>query len=192
MLQSLGEIEDGPLFRATISDLERRTGNLKQSMKKTIKSATAYAEATKAWAACHKEFMINASQIPILDPTIEEYLRSSNEIIYNLAEIFHHHVRILFIVPLTKVYDIDVKGAEARKKDFDHESAVNLIFKFFLFSRSIMPLSKNTYPSSRIRKKRKEIKRILNIIISGRLLSSNDLIIILPYCIYMVLKQKQK
>lgn len=120
--------EDGPLFRATIKSLEQKTGTLRTKMKKVLKRAE---QARQAQIVCNdavKAFMEslrdaastgNASGI---QPALDHYFeRTYREILFfeRQNEIY---LQRLIIDPLTKLYNLDIKQAEAKKKDFEEES----------------------------------------------------------------------
>ncbi|PWW72064.1 ArfGap-domain-containing protein [Tuber magnatum] len=120
--------EDGPLFRATIKSLEQKTGTLRTKMKKVLKRAE---QARQAQIVCNdavSAFMEslrdaastgNASGIrPALDHYFE---RTYREILYFERQ-NETSLQELIIGPLTKLYNLDIKQAEVKKKDFEDES----------------------------------------------------------------------
>jgi len=124
----LAEIEDGPLFRATIHTMEKKTSNLKTILKKAIKQATSYVEATKTAMDADKKFIDFLAEIPNLESGIVDYLLTTQSIIQAAQENYVNQIQTLLVDPLSRLYENDVKASEAKKKDFDQESSEYYIF----------------------------------------------------------------
>nr|KAJ3420990.1 hypothetical protein HK105_004784 [Polyrhizophydium stewartii] len=114
--------EDGPLFRATLSEFEGKTATLKQSIKRVLKSADALLELSRARQAAEKAFVEAAMQLPLLSQAMRSYLESASEILASQAEMSSSHFQTLLIDPLRGLYTREVKYAERRKKEFEQES----------------------------------------------------------------------
>jgi Arf-GAP with SH3 domain, ANK repeat and PH domain-containing protein len=122
----LKEVEDGPLFRSRIVALEKKTAALKAKTKKVISRAdtlleaqNAYYEADRRW---HDALQQLASTNPKgVQPLLAGYLDTS----YAQSQRFHRkkvaHLQIL-INELRRIYEYDIKAAEANKRAFEEES----------------------------------------------------------------------
>lgn len=119
--------DDGPVFRATMKALEQKTGNMRTQMKRMIKKAeaahNAQQEANDAFVAfidALKE--ASATNANAVQPAIEHYFdKIAREILsYERQNTFNLHK--IVIEPLSKVYTMDIKQAEAKKRDFEEES----------------------------------------------------------------------
>ncbi|CAK7274852.1 hypothetical protein SEPCBS119000_006384 [Sporothrix epigloea] len=119
--------DDGPLFRATIKALEQKTGNMRMQMKKVIKRAEhAYAtmvdsnEAFSSFMDALKE--TSSTNANAVQPAIDHYFdKIAREILtYERQNTFN--LQRIIIDPLTKLYTMDIKQAEAKKRDFEEES----------------------------------------------------------------------
>ncbi|CAK7203790.1 hypothetical protein SEUCBS139899_006538 [Sporothrix eucalyptigena] len=119
--------DDGPLFRATIKALEQKTGNMRMQMKRVIKRAEhAYAtmvdsnEAFSSFMDALKE--TSSTNANAVQPAIDHYFdKIAREILaYERQNTFN--LQRIVIDPLTKVYQMDIKQAEAKKRDFEEES----------------------------------------------------------------------
>ena len=119
--------EDGPLFRATMKALEQKTGNMRMRMKKVLRKAeaahiaqrdcndavTAFTEALRE--ACKS----NANAV---QPALEHYFEQIARVILEYEKQNSRDLKRLIIDPISKLYNIDIKQAEAKKKDFEDES----------------------------------------------------------------------
>lgn len=120
--------DDGPLFRATIKSLEQKTGTLRTKMKKVLKRAE---QARQAQITCNDAvngFMEslrdaastgNASGI---QPALDHYFERTYREILHFERQNEVSLQKLIIDPLTKLYNLDIKQAESKKKDFEDES----------------------------------------------------------------------
>ncbi|KAI8924980.1 hypothetical protein BC831DRAFT_463107 [Entophlyctis helioformis] len=118
----VAEFEDGPLFRATVASYESKTANLKHSLKRTIKAAQTYMESTDVSMAHHKAFVETLASLPNLQPSTLKYIETTNAVIHRLTDMTHNQFNALLIEPLRGLYDREVKLADQRKRDFDHEA----------------------------------------------------------------------
>lgn len=122
--------EDGPLFRATIAALEKKTGLLKIKVKKLLKRSIMVHERQMSLVEAHSLFLqsiqeIADSEIPSFQPLVENYFHSRNQGPYIAIDLLrrsaidlHNHV----VEPLRKLYEQEIKSFDQRKKDFDDES----------------------------------------------------------------------
>lgn len=125
--EDMSAAEDGPLFRATMKALEQKTGNMRQRMKKVLKKAEA---AHMAQIECNDAisgFMdalreASSSNANAVQPALEHYFdKIAREILYYEKQNTTNLQRII-IDPLTKLYNLDIKQAESKKRDFEEES----------------------------------------------------------------------
>jgi Arf-GAP/SH3 domain/ANK repeat/PH domain-containing protein len=125
--EDMSAAEDGPLFRATMKALEQKTGNMRQRMKKVLKKAEA---AHLAQIECNDAisgFMdalreASSSNANAVQPALEHYFdKIAREILHYEKQNTVNLQRII-IDPLTKLYNLDIKQAESKKRDFEEES----------------------------------------------------------------------
>ncbi|PGH18770.1 hypothetical protein AJ79_00183 [Helicocarpus griseus UAMH5409] len=125
--EDMSAVEDGPLFRATMKALEQKTGNMRAKMKKVLKKAEA---AHQAQTACNDS--VNAfitalndasvSNANAIQPALEHYFERIAREILHYEQQNTIHLQKLIIDPLSRLYNYDIKQAEAKKKDFEEES----------------------------------------------------------------------
>jgi len=120
------EVEDGPLFRTRIVALEKKTAALKAKTKKIItraenllESQNAYFEADRRWYDSLQQLASTNSKA--VQPLLTSYLDAS----FIQSQHFHRkkvaHLQIL-ITELRRIYDYDIKAAEAKKRAWEEES----------------------------------------------------------------------
>ena len=125
--EDMSATEDGPLFRATMKALEQKTGNMRLRMKKVLRKAEA---AQAAQADCNNAVSAFtealreacASNANAVQPALEHYFEKIAKQILHYERQNTVNLRKLIIDPLSKLYNIDIKQAEAKKKDFEDES----------------------------------------------------------------------
>lgn len=123
----ISAIEDGPVFRATMKSLEQKTSSMRMRMKKVLKKAEA---AHQAQTDCNESisgFMdalreASSSNANAVQPALEHYFdKIAREILsYELQNTVN--LQKIIIDPLSRVYQNDIKQAEAKKRDFEEES----------------------------------------------------------------------
>ena len=125
--EDMSATEDGPLFRATMKALEQKTGNMKLRMKKVLRKAEAAQaaqvdcnDAVAAFTEALREAC--ASNANAVQPALEHYFERIAKQILQYEKQNTTHLRKLIIDPLAKLYNIDIKQAESKKKDFEDES----------------------------------------------------------------------
>jgi len=123
----MSAVEDGPLFRATMKALEQKTGNMRMRMKKVLRKAEAAQAAQVECNTAVSAFMealreASASNANAIQPALEHYFEkiASQILLYEKQNTVH--LQKLIIDPLSKIYNIDIKKAESKKKDFEDES----------------------------------------------------------------------
>ncbi|KAH7162777.1 hypothetical protein B0J13DRAFT_19132 [Dactylonectria estremocensis] len=119
--------DDGPLFRATLKALEQKTGSLRVQMKKVLKKAeyahTCQQEANDAFLGFVDSLReVSSTNANAVQPALEHYFdKIAREILaYERQNTFNLQKTI--IEPVTKLYQVDIKQAEAKKRDFEEES----------------------------------------------------------------------
>ncbi|KAG4425837.1 hypothetical protein IFR04_001044 [Cadophora malorum] len=125
--EDMSATEDGPLFRATMKALEQKTGSMRQRMKKVLKKAEA---AHMAQIDCNDAiagFMealreASSSNANAVQPALEHYFDKIAREILGYEKQNTVNLQRIIIDPLTKLYNIDIKQAEAKKRDFEEES----------------------------------------------------------------------
>ncbi|KAI8369514.1 uncharacterized protein BYT42DRAFT_584729 [Radiomyces spectabilis] len=121
-LEDAQNLDDGPLFRATLKQLESHTGSLKQSVKHILKAATAALEAKKAMLDADAELLTALRGTSATESLFASYLDEAWPIIHEQRQRLQHSMQSLLIDPLQKLYDLDIKRAEARRRQFEDES----------------------------------------------------------------------
>lgn len=120
--------DDGPLFRATMKSLEQRTGSLRQKMKKMIKRAESAKVAMGTCNEALRQFMesirdaSSAGNATGLQPALDHYFERTFREILVYEQQNEVNMQKLVIDPLNKLYQTDIKQAEAKKRDFEEES----------------------------------------------------------------------
>ncbi len=125
--EDMSATEDGPLFRATMKALEQKTGNMRQRMKKVLKKAEA---AHMAQIDCNDAiagFMealreASSSNANAVQPALEHYFDKIAREILSYEKQNTVNLQRIIIDPMTKLYQLDIKQAEAKKRDFEEES----------------------------------------------------------------------
>jgi Arf-GAP/SH3 domain/ANK repeat/PH domain-containing protein len=119
--------EDGPVFRATLKALEQKTGNMRTQMKKVLKRAeqahTAQIEANDAFNAFVEALReASSTNANAIQPAMEHYFdKIAREILaYERQNV--SNLQKIIIDPVTKLYQLDIKQAEYKKRDFEEES----------------------------------------------------------------------
>lgn len=125
--EDMSVVEDGPLFRATMKALEQKTGNMRAKIKKVLKKAeaaqqaqTACNEAVEAFLSALKE--ASTSNANAIQPALDHYFERTAVQILNYERLNTIQLQRLVIEPLVKLYNNDIKQAEAKKKEFEEES----------------------------------------------------------------------
>lgn len=125
--EDVSATDDGPVFRATIKALEQKTGNMRTQMKRVIKKAEAaymaQNESNEAFAsfidALRDTSSTNANAV---QPAIEHYFDKIAREIMRYEKANAQNLQKIIIEPMSKLYTLDIKQAEAKKRDFEDES----------------------------------------------------------------------
>lgn len=119
--------EDGPVFRATMKSLESKTGTMRSRMKRVLRTAEAAESAQVACNDAVMQFMdalreAGASNANAVRPALEHYFEKIAKEILAYERQNALDLRRLIIDPITKLYNIDIKQAESKRRDFEEES----------------------------------------------------------------------
>lgn len=119
--------EDGPLFRATMKSLEQKTGNMRLRMKKVLRKAEAAHLAQLECNDAISGFMealkeASSSNANAVQPALDHYFDKIAREILQYEKQNTVNLQKIIIDPLTKLYNLDIKQAESKKRDFEEES----------------------------------------------------------------------
>ena len=125
--EDMSAVEDGPLFRATMKALEQKTGSMRMRMKKVLRKAEA---AQAAQVDCNDAVAgfiealreASASNANAVQPALEHYFEKIAKEILQYEKQNTVQLQKIIIDPLSRLYNIEIKQAEAKKKDFEDES----------------------------------------------------------------------
>lgn len=120
-------VEDGPLFRATMKALEQKTGNMRTKIKKLLKKAEAAQQIQSSCNESMDAFLSSLSDASTsngnaIQPALDHYFEKIARQILTYEQLNTLQLQKLVIEPLIKLYQNDIKQAEAKKKEFDEES----------------------------------------------------------------------
>ncbi|KAI0482427.1 ArfGap-domain-containing protein [Xylariaceae sp. FL0804] len=119
--------DDGPVFRATIKALEQKTGNMRTHMKKVLKKAehayTAQNDSNEAYMAFVEALReASATNANAVQPAIDHYFDKIAREILAYERQNMTNLQKIIIDPISKLYTLDIKQAESKKRDFEEES----------------------------------------------------------------------
>lgn len=125
--EDMSSVEDGPLFRATMKSLEQKTGNMRVQIKKVLKKAEAAHLAQVECNTTMKAFLgalqeASGSNASAFKPALDHYF---TKIARRILDYEMQNAVLLqkqIIEPVTRLYNLDIKAADQKKKDFDEES----------------------------------------------------------------------
>lgn len=125
--EDMSATEDGPLFRATMKSLEQKTGSMRIRMKKVLRKAEAAYQAQMETNDAFAGFMdalreASTSNASAVQPAIDHYFDRIAREILQYEKRNASHLQKIIIEPMTKLYNLDIKQAEAKKRDFEEES----------------------------------------------------------------------
>lgn len=125
--EDLSSQDDGPLFRATMRSLEQRTGSMKTRMKKVLRTAEAAEEKQKECNDAVSAFMdalreVSSSNANAVRPALDHYFDKIAKEILAYEKQNTTNLRKLIIEPINKLYNLEIKSADAKKRDFEEES----------------------------------------------------------------------
>ncbi|KAK7203142.1 ARF GTPase activator [Myxozyma melibiosi] len=118
--------EDGPLFRATVASLERKTVSLKAVIKKLLKRTIQMHETQEQYCAAYAGFLESlreaSKDLVSLRPAVETFFDTSGRDILKFEKRSSGALNSHVIEPLRRLYDVDIKAADAKKREFDDDS----------------------------------------------------------------------
>lgn len=125
--EDMSAVEDGPLFRATMKALEQKTGNMRLRMKKVLRKAEAAQLAQVECNGAVIAFMealreASASNANAVRPALEHYFEKIAKQILLYEKENTVNLQKIIIDPLSRIYNVELKQAESKKKDFEDES----------------------------------------------------------------------
>ncbi|RVD81163.1 uncharacterized protein DFL_009038 [Arthrobotrys flagrans] len=161
-------LDDGPLFRATMKEMESRTTLLRQRMKKVLRRADAakthqgnFNDSLGLFADSLRE--VAANNTSSMKPALEDYFERSSKELLRFERHREAHLQKFIIEPITKLYNFDIKIAENKKKEFDEESRefYGFVSRYLgMKNDSVTQKKKSESDSKYVAKKRNfEIKR---------------------------------
>lgn len=123
----ISQVDDGPLFRATLTALEQKTGVMRARWKKVLKKAEAAQERQEASNAAVAELMdalreVSSSTSTAVQPAVDHYFDKIAKEILAYERLNTVNIQKMIIDPIYKLYTVDIKQADAKKKDFEDES----------------------------------------------------------------------
>ncbi|CCJ29397.1 unnamed protein product [Pneumocystis jirovecii] len=121
------EPNDGPLFRAIITALEKKTSVFGYRIKKVIKRAIELYDSQIAKNEANRRFMsalrkAAESNPTALKPVLILYLETANQQLQSFEYNNAIQLQSLIIKPLRRIYETDIKVAEGKKKSFEDDS----------------------------------------------------------------------
>lgn len=165
--EDMSATEDGPLFRATIKALEQKTGNMRTRMKKVLRKAEAAHQAQIDCNDAVAGFMealreASSSNANAVQPALEHYFDKIAREILQYEKSNTVNLQRIIIDPLTKLYNLDIKQAESKKREFEEESKDYYAYvSRYLGQRQETKLKKRVESDSKYQTKRRnfELKR---------------------------------
>lgn len=125
---SSSQPEDGPLFRATIASLEKRTGNLKMKIKKLLKRGILMHERQQALVEAERLFLQSLkdaadTEVPGFQSIVHNYFDTGAKAQIESLRMASNDLSMHVIEPLRRLYDLEIKSFDNRKREFDDESS---------------------------------------------------------------------
>lgn len=119
--------EDGPVFRATMRSLEQKTGNMRLRMKKVLRTAEAAEAAQQACNQAAGDFTdalreASSSNANAVRPALDHYFEKIAKEILQYERQNTTNLRKLIIEPVSRLYNLEIKQADFKKREFDEES----------------------------------------------------------------------
>jgi Arf-GAP/SH3 domain/ANK repeat/PH domain-containing protein len=110
-----------------MKSLEQKTGNMRMQMKRLIKKAEYVHQAQQEANDAFRSFMealkeVSATNANAVQPAIEHYFDKIAREILSYERQNTANLQKIIVDPLNKLYQIDIKQAEAKKRDFEEES----------------------------------------------------------------------
>jgi len=118
---------DGPVFRATMKSLESKTGTLRTRMKRVLRTAESAEAAQLAYndAIAHFTEALReaaSSNSNAVKPAFDHYFEKIAKEILCYERENAQNLRKLIIEPVSRLYNLDIKQAENKRRDFEEDS----------------------------------------------------------------------
>jgi Arf-GAP/SH3 domain/ANK repeat/PH domain-containing protein len=125
--EDVTQVDDGPLFRATMKSMEQRTGSMRARWKKVLRRAETAVEAQATVNDSMAGLMealrdASTSNSNAVQPAIEHYFDKIAKEILSYEKQNAANLQKMIIEPISKLYNVDIKQAENKKRDFEEES----------------------------------------------------------------------
>ncbi|KAK3677562.1 hypothetical protein LTR78_002412 [Recurvomyces mirabilis] len=119
--------DDGPVFRATMRSLEQKTGHMRMRMKKVLRTAVAAEEAQRACNQAVGDFTdalkeASTSNVNAVKPALDHYFEKIAKQILAYERQNTVNLQKLIIDPISRLYNLEIKQADYKKREFDEES----------------------------------------------------------------------
>ncbi|KAI8969101.1 putative GTPase activating protein for Arf-domain-containing protein [Mycotypha africana] len=115
-------LEDGPLFRATIKQLEERTSSLKSSVKRIIKAAHNVLDTRRQLFKADETYISSLRDTNCVEPLMSHFLNQIWQIRQEEYTRLDQSFVNQLLKPLHCLYEKDIKIADAKKRQFEDES----------------------------------------------------------------------
>jgi Arf-GAP/SH3 domain/ANK repeat/PH domain-containing protein len=120
-------VEDGPLFRATMKAMEQRTGSMRARWKRVLRKAEETQQAQQNANDCVYGLIgtlrdASMSSANAVQPAMEHYFDKIAKEILAYEKQNTVNLQKMIIEPISKLYTVDIKQAESKKRDFEEES----------------------------------------------------------------------
>ncbi|KAI7870574.1 hypothetical protein BDF14DRAFT_1771336 [Spinellus fusiger] len=116
------DLEDGPLFRAIVKQLENKTHTLKTNTKRLLKAATASFEAQKVLLAVDIELLDALRDLPSTTDQMVDYIDHTWLMLHNYRSKLQYKLKVEFIDPLQRRYDEHIKKSDIKRRQFEQFS----------------------------------------------------------------------
>lgn len=125
--EDMSLVEDGPVFRSTMKQLEGKTGNMKVRMKNVLERAKTAKETQAACNFAMANFMkalreASSSNSNAVQPALDHYFEKIAAEILQYEERNVDNLQTYIIDPLSKIYRNDIKQVETRTENFEKET----------------------------------------------------------------------
>lgn len=126
IVDSTSQPEDGPLFRATVASLEKKTASLKNVVKKLLKRTVSMHEAQEQYCASYVGFLDSlreaSKDLLSFRPAVDSIFDTIGKDLVRYEKRNSKELNSHIIEPLRRLYDGEIKAAEAKKREFDDDS----------------------------------------------------------------------
>ena len=120
--------EDGPVFRATLGDLEKGVLLFRKKVKHILRAATAYVETNKEADDLSFDLLESMRGLNILLPATT-YLEQAFSALKDARADYLNQLESLVLQPLKGMYENDLLLVDDKKKLFDKESAEYYVYQ---------------------------------------------------------------